>query len=518
VKGYIKKYWRVLFILTAFIAFALNILRLHYTRAYNSDGVELQNIVYFWQHSQHQLAYLGDDNFFFKIPFYLVYDHLGLSPRNTQLLTFASFMFISFAALYYALVKLGKLFNWFREEYVAVGLVYLISLNRVYEYAMISNVRNIELGLIFLLILPAALGFKKQLNVGWWILTGILLSLLIFSDPYFAYSIVLPLLALLAFNLWLDKKHRATRAIPVVWLALSAVLWKIWHALLPRLKVRLVAIPAKFTALATLASNIKFWSIALIALGGIDYSAGIFHSVPWVFFVNLPLIVALMTYSLYLTITSLKNFKNDPWKTFMAATPLIISGIYILQPSDMTQEFRYLILAAFGFPALIAFALNQFRFKWLIATVVIAVAVANTVRAGITVASGDLRPNLINYQLVATVRNLGLDKGYTDYWNAGINTYFSKKQIRFLQIACNSEHELQPMYWLVDQGEYQAHANRTFYLFDNQAFYTKNCSPEQSMSQLGQPSQIVRIGSQYELAVYNYDIFTKLVNTQPNVR
>jgi hypothetical protein len=153
---------------------------------------------------------------------------------------------------------------------------------------------------------------------------------------------------------------------------------------------------------------------------------------------------------------------------------------------------------------------------WLVsAELLIFVAVIFNVHHSFKAMASNQHRNADNYQIVQVAESLGLVKGYTDYWSASINTYFSGGKTSFAPVVC-AEGRLQPMYWAIDTGGFtKLKSTRTFYLYDNLGFYTKGCSIDDLNNVYGAPTAIQVINSRYSLAIYDYDIGIKMNLTYP---
>lgn len=153
---------------------------------------------------------------------------------------------------------------------------------------------------------------------------------------------------------------------------------------------------------------------------------------------------------------------------------------------------------------------------WLVsAELLILVAIIFNVHHSFKAITVNQHRNADNYQIAQVTKSLGLVKGYTDYWSASINTYFSGGKASFAPVVC-TDGRLQPMYWAIDTGGFtKLKSTRTFYLYDNLGFYTKGCSIDDLNNVYGVPSSIQVINSRYTLAIYDYDIGSRMSLTYP---
>src|SRR5665213_4467673 len=130
-----SRHWRLYFYALLAAVVTLNVLRLHFSEPYDSDGVELQNNLYWWLHGIHGRAFLGPDNFFLKIPFYLIVEKLNFGGLALLFLTFLIFMQTAMFSIFFAGVRIARLLKWKIEpHYLALGVLYLASSSRLYEY------------------------------------------------------------------------------------------------------------------------------------------------------------------------------------------------------------------------------------------------------------------------------------------------------------------------------------------------------------------------------------------------
>lgn len=504
--------WRLAVFALALVIMALNTVRLYHTMPFTSDGVYVQNFASVLQNHVHQQAIFNEDSYLLKVPFYWLVTHVGLSPLQSLWATFITFIVFAYFGFYIGVALLNRIFNWFNEKYFAIGFLYLVSLSRPYEYMMIPNTRNVEIGLSFLLLVPLAVAFTKgRLSKVWQVATVLVLSLLLFEDPYFLFVLFLPLLALIVISGLLVKK-RGGHWLSAGLLVVSAVLAKLWGFIARKLGIFLNNLALQFVGWGNALINLKASAAALLLLAGATYYSGSFHLESLSFYVNATVIVLLMAYSLGFIILHLKKIKTEPWKIFIVSTPWIICLLFYLQPSQLTTNYRYMLIAAFGFPIILAFLWRGLKSRAILTISVAGIVFATLVNIQYSsqALSQHTASNIINAQIAKEVKALGLTKGYADYWDGNINTYFAGGKIYFLPVTCTNGR-LQPFYWLVDSGEFtKVKAPKTFYLYNTQGYYTNKCTPDSLVSVYGKPAMVKTINNQYKIVIYDYDLNSKM--------
>lgn len=510
--------WRIVFIALALAIILVNILSYYHSYPFNSDGVELQNNLSSWQQGAHQQSILVDNNYLLRVPFYWLLEKLNLAPRHALVVTFTAFMFAAYFSFYYGAQALNKRFGWFRERYLALGFLFLISLFKIYEYTINANVRNFELGAVFILLLPLVAISRTKLSLIKQALIVLATSLFLFDDPYFLYIVYLPLLLLLILSTTVAKKRAVyLRAMSII--VISEIFAKMWKYIIAKLGIVFTPLSLKHLHKAELIANTKGTLIALFLLGGGQYYDAKYQLLPAAFYLNAVVIAAIMLFSAVYMLANFKKLVTEPWKLFVMAIPWIVCAAYGYQPNAQMTFYRYMVFAAFGFPIIIAFMTSRLRYglQYAVIALVILATLFNVQHSSSIAFASSSNPNIINQQIVTQVKKLGLKKGYADYWDANINTYFASEKVHFLPVVCDPGHHLQPMYWLVDNGEYKrVQTAKSFYLFDAAGSYVNGCDIFQVTQQFGPPSQVLDITPQFEIAIYNYDIYTNMDLNVPN--
>ncbi len=507
---FLKRHWRATFFVVLALEIGFHLLRIIFTIPIHSDDTFVQNNLHWWQSGTHETTFLGTDNFFLKLPIYFILEGLNLSPRKTAFLTLIIFIYGMFLLFYYAMARLSRVFNWFHDKHLAVATLFLASNPGLYMIAKNLNVRNLEIGLAFLLLIPLVFIFLGKLNKKLLPILVLGMSIFLFSDPYFLYVFFVPLMAILLFT-WRDAPPKSRRNTGIILgvLVLSILLAKLWTPTIAHFGVLSPGSEIHVAELNELPGNVKLWGKSMMRVFNADIRHPASNDSFVLAFQNFVLIAVLFIFSLYILVRCLRKKNKDPWQIFIAVLPITISVIYMLQPSEYLNEFRYLVIAPFGLAFILALLLETTKkgLRVAVTTLVLLLSLMNTLYIVPRVIEGDMRPNAINDTMVDFMTKRNLTKGYADYWSGNTNTYFSKQSIAFLQVYCNPEGRLQPMEWLVDSGPYIKESSNSFYIYDKEGFYTRDCSPEEAVEQLGRPQEVVDINEQYQVAIYNYDIY-----------
>lgn len=119
---------------------------------------------------------------------------------------------------------------------------------------------------------------------------------------------------------------------------------------------------------------------------------------------------------------------------------------------------------------------------------------------------------------VDIIKSQNLEKGYTDYGDANVNTYLSDYKTLYLPATCftkpNAQQELRYYDLLSEKGvKENKKVTRSFYLYFGEG--NINCNPSSLTAQLGIPDKTISFSLKYSttlghIAIYNYDISSKL--------
>jgi hypothetical protein len=393
--------------------------------------------------------------------------------------------------------------------------VWLASLGAGLATVLINpNSRNLEIGLAFAALAVVARWFRgewrvaRRRGVTAVALFVLLLGLLCYNDPFFAYVVIAPVIVLFGGKWLLFGKDQRALALSAAMLV-TLVCAKGWQWAFWSLGVHAGQGDATFAAVPRLIHNAQ-----LFGMGALDlFNANIFGRPVWSvqsMAAELNLLILLVTLLSPLLLL-VPQVRHDVWKVFFVLQPLFIALIFIGSSIVVDeQSARYLVLLPFYAAliwAVVVTDVTPLRAR-LVLTGALALATAlnviSTARAYL--ARGDT-PNAENQEIVRIVTDHHLTKGYASFWNAGINQYFARNKVLFIQSGCSSTTGLRPYRWLLNEQVLQRPAKDSFYLFDPAA---TRCTEADIERFFGQPQKTVQLDGQKRLLVYGYDISTRM--------
>jgi hypothetical protein len=490
----------------------------HYVHAYTSDDVIIQTVLY--QHTNltgDGKAWLGEDNYVIKVPIYFLTQELFTNSRYVIFATLLIFDLIGFILFFYSAYYFFRKFK-LDSKLSNLSMLWLASLSPalVAYFLYNPNLRNLEIGIAFLVLvlfdkyIDGNLNFvsvsKKVLAVALLVFLGIFF----YSDPLFAYMLLLPLAVFFLVRIYLEKSRR--KLIYSLLFLLGAVLiaaftrkvfthygimthhteTKIidFNQLWPNLNLLLESYFRIFAA--------NFWGGNLLSAGSL------------LRFCNTVFMLIAVTGPLLLLRSEKFIFRKNPWAIFLLTQPLFLSAVYVLSNNTTLNgrgSIRFLVLLPFYAVFIIPMFLSYIKapvVKALVPAFFIVVICLNSLYAAKLLAlKHNNHPNTKNFMLIDTLKNLGLNKGYGNYWDSNINSYLSDYKINIVPVNC-----MEIQHWLMDDHALSIEAKKTFYIYNPTR--TGECESPYVVTQvLGPPSQELGIGDSI-VFVFNYDIKDKL--------
>jgi hypothetical protein len=116
-------------------------------------------------------------------------------------------------------------------------------------------------------------------------------------------------------------------------------------------------------------------------------------------------------------------------------------------------------------------------------------------------------PNAENREIARIVADHHLTKGYASFWNAGINQYFIRNKVLFIQSGCSPTTGVRPYRWLLNEQVLKLPAKSSFYLFDPAS---TRCTEADLVHFFGEPQSSEQLSGEKRLLVYSYDIFSRM--------
>jgi hypothetical protein len=357
-----------------------------------------------------------------------------------------------------------------------------------------------------------------DLNFGGWpkkIIAAVLLVLLgifFYSDPLFAYMLLLPLIVFLAVLAYAENpKRRFINAI--MFLIGAAAASVLIHHLFTHYGIMTHHTETKFIQYSDLWHNINqliddyFRIFSANFWGGNFLKAGtVLRLINSVF-----MVIAVLSPVILIKSSRLINRKN-PWAIFLLVQPAFLSLVYVLSNNTTLNgvgAIRFLVLlpfyAIFILPIFFDYIKTPAIKPFIYALLILAIGLNSLYALKEIISVRHEHPNSSNFVYIDTLNSLGLTKGYANYWDSNINMYLSNNKVDLVPVNC-----MQIQHWLMDDHSLNVNAAKSFYIYNPAR--TGNCeSPEVISQVLGTPKQVVSVGDS-KIFVFNYDIKSKLRN------
>lgn len=523
--------------------FFLTLLAAQLTRPYGSDDVAVQVIFQSWSHGLPLWAVVGPDNFVLKVPFYLVEDIL--LPHNSRLKLFLLVLLFA-AGLFAALVAFMRAYipeKERRASILAAGLTFMplawyfgltalphpsatfIDISWVTNFFKL-NLRNIELGLALLLMIPWAryLGGMYQMEsrrerviaAGLAVITGVFF----YNDPYFLFVLgggVGAAMAVLWFTSRLTLRQLAAAAI---YGALALISYKV----VGRVVGHYHYISAQFgnfgfAPFTDLKQTFLNAGEAIFKMFNADFWGQSLRSPHTKIFAANAVLVALCVTAVVYAVRQLRR-RMDVMRLLLVCTIVANVAIYCFsQAGTDPLQSRYLMLAIVCSLPLLAdwlLALSRQRNARRVFCAVLVVAVlciGLNLFVNLRLIQGALlrpqdAPNGVNYRIIQAARDAHAYKGYADYWDSDINTYLSDRAVVFIPTLCSEgvAGTLVRYNWLYNLPDNQVQSHRTFFLTTRAPFGNSNGYCGDLLDVLGTPTETIPIDTTYTMYVYDTDI------------
>jgi|GEM_PF-5853681 len=478
------------------------------SHSFSSDAVAQQNIVATLSLRSRPVIDLPQNTYIIKFPIYVLINTLPLSPGANLLAAILIFGVAGFGLFYWAaqLIASGP-----RETAtVTVATLWLAGLGGAFAIALSNpDSRNLEIGLAFAMVAIMLRWYngawqldtkKQKLLTGLFVLAA---GLLFYDDGYFMFLFALPLILFFGLK-WLLYGRDTKAAWIMAAMAAAIAAATIWRGVFWSLGVHAGREVAVFATLPQAASNLR-----LLAAGVLDvYNANLFGQAA----VSLKTAgLELNFLMLVLTLLSpallfIKKVRKNTWKAFLVLQPWFVALAFIFStlPVNSGSE-RYLVILPFYsviiFAILIAEVPSRIRNVALVALLL--AGVLNAAASVDAYLDRGSYPNAENQAIAKTVEKLHLTKGYANYWDAGINQYFTAGQVFFIPSVCIPGKGIELSRTLINEQEWRRTAGKTFYLYDPN---TTRCSPATLSRLYGQPAQARTFANGERLLIYDYDL------------
>jgi hypothetical protein len=210
------------------------------------------------------------------------------------------------------------------------------------------------------------------------------------------------------------------------------------------------------------------------------------------------------------------------WLAFFACLMALVFLVYTSSTLAAADSYRFFIVSIYASVTFIVAILSLSKhaaMKFIVSTLLVAGTLFNlhTVTLTKNVAeqpyvAGNVG-NTVNSYIINVIRSTGLEKGYGSYWHGNINTYLSNGRITFLPTLCENGETLQ-FHWLIDGGDFDRPANRTFYLIDPDIplpppIWPPTCNEKELKAQFGEPEQTLKLHNK-TILVFDYDLLSRM--------
>lgn len=522
------------------ISVALIIINLYitqYTRPYISDDVSWQTTLLTWLPFNGHIADVGaTDNFLINAPMLALFDHL-FTPSRTIIFTEASiyavcnFLLFYYAAIYFMRKSKVELsyaslapFLWLSSFGYAFASLFLNLAWRDFEVGVAFIYFMLAIKLYYDEISPFA-SWRSKAFTG---LAVLVAGLEIYSDPYFLYFVVVPIILLYAV-LFIYKKISKRSLAFVVACATAALV-------VARLLVTVMAHAGLFSPKAvdkqgalynlrnihTLIASVHQAFVDMLIIFGSNTLglriAGFTLAAVLLNLLIFTLIVLLACWAVYRAFRSKRTLitgkRVDP--TFLVAMFFIGLSVFAVAANTAydPETYRYLIIMVYSTVIVLALIISRlYQIKYAISVLILVATVANIgwAATNMTVPKQKVDANVANnadYKIIENVKQLGITKGYASYWDGNINTYLSGGRIKFLPVTCIST-TTKPLKLLVDATLFNQSSNKTFYIYDPTEVPSSMCTESEVKTQFGNPAETVYAQGR-TIFVYDYDIESKM--------
>ena len=499
------------------------------SRAFNSDDVSWQNILNHWRPFDETTVTLGSsNNYVNKIPFFSIFEWLFPSGRKLLLfeslfLSLAGFSLFYFSSLYF--MKKAKIKLTFLN---LLPFIWLSTFGYSFSQLFLNPIwRGFELGLCFAFFALVAKLFSGEINVPKtvnskliYILVTALVGITFYSDPYFFYYGITPIL-IYACMLYFAKKIPRTVVITVfVGTALSILFAKITDIVASFSGIKMAtSYPLNFVDFDKLLDNIMISIKGILTIFGANFfGEKVFSLAAIVGLINFLILIAIALVVLFMvkrmTFMKIKDCDmGSLWIYFFVFLNIFVFITYSLSTLAEEGTYRYFAILVYSTIVILLYIINStgkqirkfFVFLLIIGSIANLIFTASSIQGYLKPGSLNNSSNRINFLLINELRARGVNKGYANYWQGIINTYLSNDSINSLPSLCNENGITYPFNWLIDAGSFNRYAEKSFIINDPDIQSPSTCTEKQQEMQFGKPYEIIKISNK-TINLYSYDI------------
>lgn len=524
-----------------FITFCLSLLILTFNilfiakyRPFNSDDVYWQIAVKTWKPFSGDTFYFGAPDVFVILgPFFTVLE--GLFDHSRRLLALEALILIagSFSLFYWSSLYILKKSRITLSYKVLLPFVWLASFGYpTVSWYLNSNWRSFEIGFSFATFVVVAAICNGDLNVKsiyfkvLGVSTVLVTALLIYSDPYYMYFTIAPLLLAAVMFQWFGKIKKSQAVLLYSGLVSSWLVSKLFSLIFTAAGIRVsIGAPSTFVTFESIIDNIEASFHAMFHIFGADFLGNDIISKGTLFTVVNALLlcailVVIITYKKYLRPNILKREGiNKLWPVILVIVMSMIFAVNTFSTLVGMAHYRFYMMFTYIAVTILSIALGRMKNKklttFLIALLLLAIPlnIVQVIQKNWLEPNTEMSSNLgnsLNYELVDAAKAHNLTKGYANFWQANINTYLSGDMVTFLPSLCDGNGVTAKFKWLTTEGQFNKKASSSFYFLSAYNNAPVTCSASDLIKQLGEPRQtlVLRSGTLY---IFDYDISDKLL-------
>lgn len=521
-------------LIASLVVLTVNILYIGKIRPFNSDDLYWQQVVRTWQPFSGDILYLGTKDIFVEqVPFFDLMEHLFSPSRKLLIFEAVALAVLAFIFFYTASLYFMRKIKIKPTYFNLLPFVWLAS----FGYPLVQNYlnsswRTFEVGLSFLVFMAVAAVIYKDINPFRTAWTKLLLAfsivfvgILIYSDPYFTFFTIGPLVLLMSTLFLLKKIDRVQLLTLSIGLAISFIIAKLIEASHKLIGIEIAMdTPSQFVDFENIVTNIVTAFHGQLLIYGADFFGKPVASTATVVGLINALILLIIVYRTYTVSVRLKKptvFRlslDQWWIAFFAGVVIFVFLVYSVSTLVTIGNYRYYIISVYCSVTLLAIAMGLSKnkpFKLITGSLLILAITANlsyTMLTNSVKEQWDVKDNIgnsLNYEIIRAVESRGLEKGYASYWQGNVNTYLADNRTTFLQSLCMPDGKTAQFMWLIDGKQFSREASRSFYIIDPDYPEPPICTKEQLIAQFGQPREIAYVRNK-TILIFDYDISLKM--------
>lgn len=496
----------------------------HHFKAYSSDDVVWQNALLWWRHAGADTYYSdGAASFIAKAPLFWL---LGLAIPPSRALLFiesAGLVLANMVIVFYCVLFFMRKWGIHARYDTLLPFVWVASFGwYMTQLLLIPNLRNVEIGAIFLLYTACAKVYygdwtlrRSTRGVAFGLLGSALTGIAVLHDQYILYFGVAPVILFSAYLAWCDPARRVRMAAVIGYTGIGVILSKLFTKLAIAAGISLPSgAPAAFVPFEKLPDSITAALHSLFIIFGADFWGKTITKPLTIMYLCNAFVLGALLWGVahWLRQAGGKKMQDTRrWICFFAATFAGSLALYAVSTMSIgTSTYRYLILLPFIglvlLPAVIANSTE--RARRLITALLLAAVLLNvgafTLRPRAVIGTVVNQANADNYAVLRVLTAHHLTKGYANYWDANINSYLSKGTIDVVPVICDSQ-AYKPLRWLDTESQITKQSSRSFLILNPQFIGQGLCDAHTTATILGTPQETITVNST-RILIYGHDV------------